>query len=172
MRNAFKDFRFEILLFQGPIFDCHSYSDLSLRMITNLFRNQLCSCLSKILSSDYPEQYPSFLPELQHHLQSTDVNVLYPVLFALKELVGVFRWKMAEKRQPLDAIIQTLFPQLLNLANTCLGNDTLQAGQMMYLICKTYYASIQVFNRFSLFSMNCLLSCKNPIMLFLGEPCL
>ncbi|KAI8976256.1 armadillo-type protein [Pilobolus umbonatus] len=104
---------------------------------------QLTASLFTILSNDFPQQWPSFMQELERYLISDDVRLVYVGLLALREVVKVYEWKSLDKRDPLLYIIKHTFHPILIICNKLLMSDTQEAGEMLKLALKTYYASIQ-----------------------------
>ncbi|KAI9022225.1 armadillo-type protein [Phycomyces nitens] len=109
----------------------------------NAVKVQLTSTLNTILSNDFPEEWPEFVNELQHFLSSSDVRLVYVGLLALREVIKVFEWKSMERREPLKEIIKLTFPGVQAIGSNLLGNDSLEAAEMLKLVLKIYHGAIR-----------------------------
>ena len=54
------------------------------------------------------------------------------------------RWKTAEKRGPLNKIIRTTFPTLLQIATPLLQQEATEGAEMLKIILKVYHMAMQV----------------------------
>lgn len=54
-------------------------------------RVQLAASLNSILSSDFPDQWPDFINELEAFLTSDDIRAVHVGLVALREVVKVYQ---------------------------------------------------------------------------------
>ncbi|KAI8890600.1 ARM repeat-containing protein [Backusella circina FSU 941] len=105
---------------------------------------QLSASLNCILTNDFPDQWPTFMHELERFLVSEKVRMVYVGLLALREVVKVFQWKSMERREPLRHIIQLTFPAIQSICAKLIDQDTIEAAEMLKLALKIYHASIQV----------------------------
>ncbi|KAI8335415.1 armadillo-type protein [Chlamydoabsidia padenii] len=110
----------------------------------NAVKVQLTSCLYIILSNDFPDLWTQFVGELQNLLSSSDFRLVYVGLLALREVVKVYQWKTAEKREPLQQIIALTFPAIQTIGTNLVTSDSLEAAEMLKLTLKIYHAGIQV----------------------------
>ncbi|KAJ3087930.1 hypothetical protein HK102_009952 [Quaeritorhiza haematococci] len=107
-------------------------------------RLQLATALHEILLNEYPDNWPEFVPNIQILLQSTDnQHAIYAGLVALQQVVRVYRWKASGNREPLNQIVAHVFPAVHSIAAKLSQMDSLEAAQMLHLVLKTYYASMQ-----------------------------
>jgi hypothetical protein len=111
---------------------------------TRKIRVQVTSCLGAILREDFPQDWPEFLPGVLEMLKSTDIAVVHAGLLAYLELVKIFQWKRDGKREPLNEALQTGLPLLLRIADGLLASDNEEAGDMLRLVLKIYFRSIQI----------------------------
>ncbi|KAI8053433.1 armadillo-type protein [Syncephalis plumigaleata] len=102
---------------------------------------QLVTCLSLVLDTEYPGNWPQFLPMLQEMLQSNEQHVVHAGLSSLREAVKVYQWRSKGRREPLHEIIRVVFPQILGIGQQLLAYDTTETGEMVKLICKCYFSS-------------------------------
>ncbi|KAI9304897.1 armadillo-type protein [Cunninghamella echinulata] len=110
----------------------------------NQVKVQLTSCLNTILSNDFPDHWAQFVNELESLLTSSDVRFVYVGLLALREAVRIYQWKPSDKREPLEHIIALTFPAIQSIGSNLVGNDNLEAAEMLKLILKIYHAGIQM----------------------------
>ncbi len=106
----------------------------------------MSACLGTILTTEYPQSWPEFLPAVCNLLQqppSPTEHTIQAGLAALWEVVSVYRFKQVDKRGPLNAIIEATFPLLLKLSGTLITNTDVESGELMHRILKIYYGSMQ-----------------------------
>lgn len=107
-------------------------------------RVQFTSILSKILRSDYPNDWPEFHDLTLNLLHSNQISEVYSGLIMFLELTKLFRWKSGENRVGLESIVMNIFPVALEIANRLLVDSSLEAGTMLVLILKAYKSVIAV----------------------------
>ncbi|KAG1469127.1 hypothetical protein G6F56_003440 [Rhizopus delemar] len=107
----------------------------------NAVKIHLAASLHKILSVDFPDQWPGFMQELEKCLMSDQIRGIHVGLIGLHELVKVFQWKSAENREPLYNIVAIVFPVIQTI---CLKLFELEAADMLKLALKIYHSSIQM----------------------------
>jgi importin-7 len=107
-------------------------------------RVQYTAILNKILATDYPNAWPEFYDLTFNLLQSDQVAQVYAGLTMLLELSKVYRWKSADHRAGLDAVVTNIFPVALQIAGKLLLDDNVAAGTMLVLILKSYKSAIAV----------------------------
>jgi importin-7 len=107
-------------------------------------RVQFTSMLSKIIRSDYPNDWPEFTDLTLNLLHSNQISEVYSGLTMLNELTKLYRWKSGDNRIGLDAVIINVFPVALQIAGKLLAESTVVAGAMLVHILKSYKAAIAV----------------------------
>ncbi|KAI8074983.1 armadillo-type protein [Gongronella butleri] len=112
--------------------------------VPNAAQVQLAPSLMTILDKDFPDQWPQFIDQVQSFLTSNDSRLVYVGLLALREVVKIYRWKEADKREPLQQIIQKLFPIVQEVCAQLVTVDTLEAAEMIKTGFKIYHSSIYV----------------------------
>ncbi|ORZ33361.1 armadillo-type protein [Catenaria anguillulae PL171] len=106
-------------------------------------RSQLTLALHFMLNHDFPAKWPQYIEQVGQFVQQTaDANAVHGGLLALQEVVLVFQWKSKKERTPLNHIVKTIFPYLLQIATSLLPHDNIEAAHMLKIIAKTYHASI------------------------------
>ncbi|KAF2813681.1 ARM repeat-containing protein [Mytilinidion resinicola] len=101
-------------------------------------RAQLIPTLQKILSYDFPDSWPGFLDITVALLNASDANTVYAGVQCLLALCRIYRFKGGENRTHFDEIVAGTFPQLLNIGNKLVGEDSLEAGEMLHTLLKVY----------------------------------
>lgn len=108
-------------------------------------KNLFLPVLNEILTCDYPDKWPNYLPQTLELLgNTTDLNILFTGALCFSELCRKFRWSKNNVRsQQLDPIIVQYFPALLNIgkelvstAGTSDGNW--EVGEIVKLVLKCY----------------------------------
>ena len=107
-------------------------------------RSQLLPILSKILQYDFPEKWPDFMDITIQLLNTNDANSVFAGLQCLLAICRVYRFKPAEKRPEFDKIVEISFPQLLNIGTRLLAEESLEAGEMLRVVVKSYKHAIYV----------------------------
>ncbi|KAJ1973178.1 Nonsense-mediated mRNA decay protein 5, partial [Dimargaris verticillata] len=107
-------------------------------------RTQLVDCLRPILAVDFPEKWPTYLPQTREFLQSKDTTVVHTGLLALFIVIRFYQYKSgASERAHLEEIIAVCFPLLLAIGDTLLGMSGDESAQMLKLVFRCYYTAIQ-----------------------------
>ncbi|KAL1924145.1 uncharacterized protein VTP21DRAFT_7180 [Calcarisporiella thermophila] len=109
---------------------------------SNQVRVQLTACLGMILATDYPNQWPTFLDQVQSMLTATEPRTVYVGLLALREVVKSYQWKV-ENREPLREIVKRLFPTLQQIASGLVKETSLDAAEMLKTSLKAYHSTIR-----------------------------
>jgi hypothetical protein len=107
-------------------------------------RAQFTAILSRILTTDYPGEWPEFTDLMMSYLLSNDVGQVYVGLSMLLELTKIYRWKSGDNRAGLEAIVVNVFPVALNIATRLVAETAATAGTMLVLILKAYKSAIAV----------------------------
>ncbi|KZF22704.1 ARM repeat-containing protein [Xylona heveae TC161] len=105
-------------------------------------RSQLIPVLQKILSYDFPQKWPDFLDITIQLLTTNDANSVFAGLQCLLAICKVYRFKSGEVRTDLDKIVEVSFPQLLNIGSRLVEETSLEAGEMLRVVMKTYKHAI------------------------------
>ncbi|KAG0296044.1 hypothetical protein BGZ96_010335 [Linnemannia gamsii] len=114
-----------------------------LSSVPQVVRSQLLTVLGTILSNDFPDKYPSYLPQVQSLLQSQDPKTVFVGLLALKEVTRVYKFKVTE-REPVDEIIATFFPAIQQIGAGLISANNVEAAEMLKIIFKCYHHTIQI----------------------------
>ncbi|KAJ6798277.1 importin beta-like SAD2 [Iris pallida] len=143
-----------------------------------LLRVQFGECLKTIIHADYPEQWPALLHWIKSNLQSQDQQV-YGALYILRILSRKYEFKSDEERTPVYLIVDETFPPLLDIFHKLVQivNPSIEAADLIKLICKIFWSSIyleipkqlfdpNVFNGWMLLFLNIL---ERPVPLE-GQP--
>jgi importin-7 len=107
-------------------------------------RAQFTAILSRILTTDYPGEWPEFTDLMMSYLHSHDVGQVYVGLSMLLELTKIYRWKSGDNRAGLEAIVVNVFPVALNIATRLVAETAATAGTMLVLVLKAYKSAIAV----------------------------
>ena len=114
-------------------------------------RALLAETVNAIARIDFPQHWPDLVDQIGLGIQSGNVTRMYNSLLALRKLVKIFEYKGGEQRQPLNIVIERLFPllqqlfhQLLNQSNLASANaEQLSGASMLHLMCKTFWSCVQ-----------------------------
>ena len=112
-------------------------------------RTMLAEALNQVAAHDFPERWPALLPQCLAGLQSGDFNRMLAALIALRHLVKKYEFKMDDERRlrdPLNAVIERVFPTLLQLLAGLLRDhaDKIEAAQMINVGLKVYWSCMQL----------------------------
>ncbi|KUL89141.1 hypothetical protein ZTR_05966 [Talaromyces verruculosus] len=105
-------------------------------------RAQFIPLITKILSYDFPEKWPSYMDITLQLLNANDVNSVFSGLQCLLAICKVYRFKANEKRGDFDKIVEHCFPQLLNIGNRLVDEESLEAAEMLHTVVKAYKHAI------------------------------
>lgn len=107
-------------------------------------RAQFIPLITKILSYDFPEKWPGYMDITLQLLNANDVNSVFSGLQCLLAICKVYRFKANEKRGDFDKIVEHCFPQLLNIGNRLVDEESLEAAEMLHTVVKAYKHAIYV----------------------------
>jgi len=107
-------------------------------------RSQLIPTVQKILTHDFPAKWPEFLDITIQLLQTNDANSVFAGVQCLLTICRVYRFKAAESRGDFDKVVGVTFPLLLNIGNGLLNETSIEAGEMLRALLKTYKHAIYV----------------------------
>ncbi|KAK3679500.1 Nonsense-mediated mRNA decay protein 5 [Recurvomyces mirabilis] len=105
-------------------------------------RTQLVVALQKILHCDFPKEWPDFVDTTVKLLHAQDVQSVFAGLQCLLAVCRTYRFKLGDSRGEFDQIVATTFPQLLNIGNSLLNEDSIEAGEMLRTVLKAYKHAI------------------------------
>ena len=108
-------------------------------------RAQFQVCLQKVLSYDFPEKWPHFIDVTLQLLQAGDANTLFAGIQCIAQICRVYRFRAIDSgRQDFDKVVSVSFPQLLNIGNGLVNETSIEAGEMLRAILKSYKHAIYV----------------------------
>jgi hypothetical protein len=100
-------------------------------------RQQLVPVLQKILHSDFPDKWPSFINITVQLLGTNDAPSIFAGLQCLLAICRVYRYK-TDKRVEFDKIIDATFPRLLEIGQGLVNEASEDAGEMLHIVLKAY----------------------------------
>lgn len=101
-------------------------------------RSILVNALAAIVNKDFPGNWPELIDITLKLFQSNDVDSISTGATCLLEICRHYRWMTGDSRKPLDDVINTTFPGVLNIANSLVNETSQQAGSLLRDIIKTY----------------------------------
>jgi hypothetical protein len=107
-------------------------------------RAQLIPTLQKILSYDFPTKWPDFLDITVQLLSTNDVGSVFAGVQCLLAICRVYRFKVGEVRGDFDKVVSLTFPLLLNIGNRLVAETSIEAGEILRTVMKTYKHAIYV----------------------------
>lgn len=107
-------------------------------------RSQLIPTVQKILSHDFPAKWPEFLDITIQLLQTNDANSVFAGVQCLLTICRVYRFKATEVRGDFDKVVGVTFPLILNIGNGLVNETSIEAGEMLRALLKTYKHAIYV----------------------------
>ncbi|KAF2396245.1 ARM repeat-containing protein [Trichodelitschia bisporula] len=109
---------------------------------THQVRAQLIPTLQKILSFDFPAKWPDFLDITVQLLGANDANSVFAGVQCLLAICRVYRFKADNTRDEFEKVVAITFPLLLNIGNRIVGEQSLEAGEILRTVMKTYKHAI------------------------------
>jgi importin-7 len=107
-------------------------------------RSQLIPILQKILQHDFPSKWPDFMDVTMQLLSTNDVNSVFAGLQCLLAICKVYRFKAGDNRADFDKVVQVSFPQLMKIGNSLVNETSIDAGEMLRIVVKSYKHAIFV----------------------------
>eukprot|EP00698_Gefionella_okellyi_P015174 TRINITY_DN4277_c0_g1_i1.p1 TRINITY_DN4277_c0_g1~~TRINITY_DN4277_c0_g1_i1.p1 ORF type:complete len:911 (-),score=249.25 TRINITY_DN4277_c0_g1_i1:513-3209(-) len=110
-----------------------------------LIRIQTALIIKNIAEDDFPENWPTLLPQILQLVQSPDAGTVFSGLWALRMVFKKYEFKSEENRAPLFPLVDAVFPLLLQLVQRLMQQQqSLEAAEMMKLICKIFFSAVQL----------------------------
>ncbi|KIN08077.1 hypothetical protein OIDMADRAFT_187227 [Oidiodendron maius Zn] len=100
-------------------------------------RQQLVPVLQKILHTDFPDKWPSFINITVQLLNTNDAPSIFAGLQCLLAICRVYRFK-SDKRIEFDKIVDATFPRLLAIGQGLVNEMSEDAGEMLHTVLKAY----------------------------------
>jgi importin-7 len=107
-------------------------------------RAQLIPTIQKILSYDFPSQWPTFLDFTLQLLGANDASSVSAGVQCLLAICRVYRFKAGETRGEFDNIVSITFPPLLKIGQQLVNETSLEAGEILRTVLKAYKHAIYV----------------------------
>ncbi|KAF1813071.1 ARM repeat-containing protein [Eremomyces bilateralis CBS 781.70] len=105
-------------------------------------RAQLVPTITKMLTYDFPQQWPNFLDLSLQLLNGNDANSVFAGALCLLSVCKVYRFKAGEQRQEFEKVVEVTFPHLLNIGNKLVNEESSEAGEILHTIVKCYKHAI------------------------------
>ncbi|EMR09592.1 hypothetical protein PNEG_02176 [Pneumocystis murina B123] len=110
----------------------------TLLLVPPIIRSQIASIIGIILSSDFPEKWTDFMDQVIQLLNSQDIHYIYIGLISFLEISKVYRYRSGVRRKPLNIVVQTAYPRLIEIGNRVAGENDSIAFEMLKIILKCY----------------------------------
>ncbi len=107
-------------------------------------RAQLIPILQKILSTDFPSEWPNFLDVTMQLLNTNDASSVVAGLQCILALCRLYRFKAGETRGEFNQIVEAAFPRLLSIATNLVEGANIEAWEMSHITMKAYKHAIYV----------------------------
>ncbi|KAI9726215.1 MAG: hypothetical protein M1828_001889 [Chrysothrix sp. TS-e1954] len=102
-------------------------------------RSQLISVLQTILHTDFPDQWPGFFESSLQLINAQDANSVFAGLQCILGICRVYRFKSGDNRSDFEnGIVAGSFPQLLAMGNRLVNEESLEAGEMLRAVMKSF----------------------------------
>lgn len=101
-------------------------------------RQLLVKTLSIIVVRDFPEKWSDLMNITLALFQTSDIDSIRTAITCLLEISKHYRWTTGQNRAPLDDIVASSFPGILNIANSLLNETSITAADMLRDILKIY----------------------------------
>ena len=102
-------------------------------------RAQLVPVLQSILHTDFPDKWPNIFEITLQLLNAQDDNSVFAGLQCILAICRCYRFKSGESRVDFEnGIVGTSFPQLLAMGNKLVGETSIEAGEMLRAIMKSF----------------------------------
>jgi len=107
-------------------------------------RDQISLCLRDMVEEDYPEKWNDLLPKILSYITSNNPSAMEGALEALRVTIKRYEFTQPGKsrRKPLQQLVESTFPLLLELFSSLIGTNEVQAAIMLKTIIKMFWSSI------------------------------
>jgi hypothetical protein len=107
-------------------------------------RIQLVPILQKVLQYDFPAKWPNFMDLTMQLLGTQDANSVFAGLQCVLSICRTYRFKAGENRDDFNKIVEHAFDQVLGIGTRLVDETSLEAGEMLRLVIKSYKHAIYV----------------------------
>lgn len=104
---------------------------------------QLGVTLKSVAFADYPHVWTNLLDQVTRNLTAGDHRRTAGTLYIIRLLVKKYEYKAGPDREPLQKIVDSLFPQLLAIFEQLITVDHPEAYDMERLLCKIFWSAAQ-----------------------------
>ena len=111
-------------------------------------RAQLIPTLQKILSYDFPSKWPQFLDLVIQLLSANDAASVFAGVQCLLAICRVYRFKAGDNRGDFEKVVAVTFPLLLKIGDGIVNETSIEAGEILRTVMKTYKHAIYVSAKF------------------------
>jgi hypothetical protein len=101
-------------------------------------------------------------------LTTNDANSVFAGLQCLLAICKVYRFKAGDNRADFDKVVQVSFPQLLKIGNSLMNETSLDAGEMLRIVVKSYKHAIFVRNTCGCFLLGADIGYSSSFQLIFG----
>ncbi|KAF2748212.1 ARM repeat-containing protein [Sporormia fimetaria CBS 119925] len=105
-------------------------------------RSQLVPALQKILGFDFPEKWSDFIEIVAQLLNAQDISSVSAGVLCMLAICKTYRFRNTDKRPEFNKIAAHTFPQLLNIGNSLVNENSIEAGELLRTVLKVYKHAI------------------------------
>jgi hypothetical protein len=106
---------------------------------------QLASTVMSICNADFPEKWDSLIPKITNLIHTQNPAYMHGALLTL--LMSFKKYSFlsdGKRRAPLNTVIGQIFPLLMQVFSHLSTVDTLESAAIQRLLCKIFYASVNM----------------------------
>jgi len=111
-----------------------------------VIRSQVSVALKHILEKEYPDNWADLVPKVMSLLNAQDIHRLHGALYTMRIIVKKYEHKPTEggMREPLNQIVQSTFPVLLELFSALSKHTNIEACLLQRILTKIFWSATQV----------------------------
>ena len=132
-------FRFIIIQQEDKQYVHENIMNIILECKNDNVKSQLHYAVECIVRIDYPEKWPGLTEQIKEFINTEDEIQILTGLEALKSIIKRYEFEHDKGREPLDGIVNDLFPRLEQFVELLQNNDSSLAFDIRYRVADLMY---------------------------------
>lgn len=137
-------FRFIIIQDEDKDYIRSNIMSMLLNVTNSSVRSQLTYAVECIVRIDFPEKWPSLIMEVKTFIDSSEESKIVTGLEALKSICKRYEFEYGTNRNPLEEIVENIFPRLEEIVSQIGENSTIEAFDTKWRIADLLFTVNQV----------------------------
>ena len=97
-----------------------------------------------VAQRDYPDRWQSADQEIANYLGSQNPELIYVGLLVLKNIISKYEYEIDEGKDPVNRLVESIFPTLENLIVFLWENDSPESHSLLIEMLRIFYLTNQL----------------------------